>query len=118
MFLFYIDETGNRDPRLEIPQKNGTVRKGEWLYVLTAVGMFEQRWHTLEKPINRLKMKLIENIRRTKGIDLDLADAEIKSTWVRQPSKRQNHPFLKYLTDEEIHKLITLYYDQLANCRA
>lgn len=118
MFLFYIDETGNRDPRLEIPQKNGTVRQGEWLYVLTAVGMFEQRWHTLEKPINRMKMKLIENIRQTKNIDLDLADAEIKSTWVRQPRKRQNHPFLKYLTDEEIHELITLYYDQLANCRA
>ena len=27
MYLCYIDETGNRDPRLKIPQRDGTEQK-------------------------------------------------------------------------------------------
>jgi len=64
MFLFYADETGNRDPRLEIPQKNGTTKPGDWLYVLTAVSLFEKRWHGFEKTINRRKVELIQRIGR------------------------------------------------------
>lgn len=41
MFLCYIDETGNRDPRLDIPRKDGEIIEGDPLYVLTALCIFE-----------------------------------------------------------------------------
>jgi len=118
MFLCYIDETGNRDPRLKIPQKDGTVRDADWLYVLTAVCIFEQRWHTMEKPINRHKLALIDRIRRDTGFSLKLADCEIKSNWLRQPVERSKHPFLRHLTDAELTGLTDLFYNQLATAHA
>lgn len=113
MFLWYADETGNRDPRLEIPQKDGTNKPGDWLYVITAVSLFEQRWHGFEKTINRYKNDLRIRINREKGVALDLADCEIKSNWVRIPKERNNHPFLANLTDKELLDLVALYYQQL-----
>ncbi len=47
MYLCYIDETGNRDPRLKIPQQDGTEKDGDVLYVLTALCIFERGWHTM-----------------------------------------------------------------------
>jgi hypothetical protein len=42
MFLFYVDESGNRDTtHLEIRNPNGAVTPS-WLYVLTAVSLFER----------------------------------------------------------------------------
>ena len=51
MFLFYVDETGNRDVRVEISQRDGTTKPGDWLYVLTTISLFEHRWHGFEKTI-------------------------------------------------------------------
>jgi len=113
MFLFYADETGNRDPRLEIPQKNGTTKPGDWLYVVTAVSLFEQQWHGFEKTINRRKVELTQRILRDRQVRLDLADCEVKSNWVRIPKERRRHPFLGNLTDQELTDLIELYYRQL-----
>jgi hypothetical protein len=113
MFLFYADETGNRDPRLEIPQRGGTTKAGDWLYVLTAVSLFEHRWHGFEKRINRRKGDLLARIMRDMGIRLQLADCEVKSNWVRIPKERRRHPFLANLTEPELSDLIELYYRQL-----
>ena len=113
MFLCYVDETGNRDPRLEIPRKDGTVLPGDPLYVLTAVTLFEQRWHGFEKTLNRHKSMLMDLIYKSKGIRLQLADCEVKSNWLRMPRERQRHPFLGHLTDRELQGLVDLYYQQL-----
>jgi hypothetical protein len=113
MYLCYIDETGNRDPRLLIPQGDGTEKPGDWLYVLTALCIFEQRWHTLEKPINRRKLELAKRINRDTDSKLALVDCEIKSNWVRQPLERTKHPFLQHLNQPDITGLIDLYYEQL-----
>ena len=118
MFLCYVDETGNRDPRLEIPQKDGSAKAGDWLYALTAVCIFEQRWHTMEKPINRHKVALIERICKDTGNALTLADCEIKSNWLRQPRERERHPFLQHLSIPELTALADVYYAQLAACHA
>lgn len=72
MFLVYVDETGNRDPRLEIPQKDGTTKPGDWLYVLTGISLFEHQWHGFEKTLNRHKQSLMARINRIRGCGLIL----------------------------------------------
>lgn len=118
MYLCYVDETGNRDPRLSIPQKDGTSRPGDWLYVLTALCIFEQRWHTMEKPINRHKAALMNRIAIDAGAILNLADCEVKSNWLRQPHERAKHPFLKHLSTEQLTGLTDAYYEQLGAAHA
>jgi hypothetical protein len=118
MFLCYIDETGNRDPRTEIPHKDGSVKPGDWLYALTALCIFEQRWHTLEKPINRHKLELIRQIGSRGGPVLTLADSEVKSNWLRQPKEIAKRPFLASLTPAERTGLAEVYYAQLEAARA
>ncbi len=113
--MIYVDETGNRDPRLEIPQRDGTTKPGDWLYVLTAVSLFEHRWHGFEKTLNRHKQTLMARINRDTALRLDLADSEIKSNWVRTPKERSKRPFLANLRDEELTGLIDLYFRQLAH---
>ena len=113
MYLCYIDETGNRDPRLRIPQSDGSEKDGDWLYVLTALCIFEQRWHTLEKPINRHKLALVERIRKDTGRVLQLADCEVKSSALRQPKERARHVFLSQLSEPELTGLADVFYQQL-----
>lgn len=113
MFLFYVDETGNLDPRVEIPQRDGSVKEGDPLYVLTAVSLFETRWHGFEKTLNRFKRRLMDQIFRSSGMRLDLADCEIKSNWLRIPRERERHPFLQHLLEGQILQLVELYYRQL-----
>lgn len=113
MFLFYVDETGNRDPRMQIPVKGGKTIPGDPVYVLTAVCLFERQWHGFEKTLNRHKTMLMELIHKAQGSKLTLADCEIKSNWIRQPAERNRHPFLKNITDPELTKLTDLFYEQL-----
>jgi len=115
MFLIYVDETGNRDPRLEIPQKDGSTKPGDWLYVLTGISLFEHQWHGFEKTLNRHKQSLMARINRDDGLRLDLADSEIKSNWVRNPKERAKRPFLANLKADELTGLIDLYFRQLAH---
>jgi hypothetical protein len=113
MLLFYIDETGNRDPRLRIPRKDGTTIDGDWLYVLSGISLFEHRWHGFEKVLNRHKNWLMGTLARERGVRLDLPAAEIKSNWVRMPNERAKRPFLANLPDAELTRLLDLYYQQL-----
>jgi hypothetical protein len=46
---------------------------------------------------------------------LELADCEVKSTWIRIPKERSARPFLADLTDQELKQLVDLYYHQLAH---
>ena len=118
MYLCYIDETGNRDPRLTIPQRDGTEKNGDFLYVLTALCIFERGWHTMEKRINRHKMSLIDRIQRETDVCLQLADCEVKSNWLRQPKERSRHAFLSQLADNDLLALTDVFYQQLEATRA
>lgn len=115
MYLFYVDETGNRDPRLEIPRPDGSKIPGDPIYVLTAVGLFEKQWHGFDKTLNRHKSMLMDLINRAKGVRLELADCEIKSNWVRRADERAIRPFLNNITDAELTAVVDLFYAQLAH---
>jgi hypothetical protein len=113
MYLFYVDESGNRDPRTQIPIKGGQSIAGDPIYVVSAVCLFEQQWHGFEKTLNRHKSMLMDLILKAKGLRLTLADCEIKSNWVRRKDERQKRPFLHNITDEQLTTLIDLFYQQL-----
>jgi hypothetical protein len=110
--MFYVDESGSRDVDLGAPREDGSYAK-DWLYVLTAIGVFEHRWKFFYKTIVRRKRELLARIRAVHGVALDLDSTEIKSNWVRVPKERAKHPFLSHLTDADIQALVRLYFDQL-----
>jgi uncharacterized protein DUF3800 len=111
MYLFYIDESGTRDPDVGM-QSNGLPTK-DWLYVLTAIGIFEHRWKGFYRVIVRRKRELLARIKAVHGIELDLNATEIKSNWVRIPKEREQHPFLSQLTAPDIEALVEIYFEQL-----
>lgn len=114
MFFFYVDESGNLDPDCsDIQRLDGSSTPKEYLYVLTAISLFDQKWHGFAKTINRKKRELMDSIYRSSGVRLELSDCEVKSTWVRIPKQRKKHPFLSRLTDGALTELCELYYRQL-----
>ncbi len=117
MYFFYVDESGNLDPSVSGERADGSKFPKDHIYVLAAVSLYEHRWHGFEKVLNRKKWELIDVIRRAKPAQatLELADCEIKSTWIRIPKERLQRPFLAELTDLELKQLVDLYYQQLAH---
>lgn len=113
MYFFYVDETGNRDPETSRVLPDGSQKEKDWLYVLTAVSLFEHKWPRFHWKIQKLKHRLDDRIYRDTGVELRLKDFEIKSTWIRIPKERSKHPFLSRLTDEEITDLVECYYSRL-----
>ena len=70
MYLFYIDESGNRDI--------GHIEQ-ERFYVLTAVGMFEGHWKRFYFDLAYPKNRIISRIEESYGISLDFAtDAALR----------------------------------------
>jgi len=116
MYFFYVDESGNLDPSVSGERADGTKYAKDHIYVLSAVSLFEKRWHGFEKTLNRKKWELIDIIRRSPKpqVQLELADCEIKSTWIRIPKERSQRPFLANLTDLELNQLVDLFYQQLS----
>lgn len=115
MYFFYVDESGSLDPAAIGKRADGSTFSKDHLYVLAAVSLFETRWHGFEKTLNRKKQELWRIHRHTNPTApmLDLADCEIKSTWIRIPKERAQRPFLAGLTNDELTKLVDLYYRQL-----
>jgi len=103
MYFFYIDESGEKNPLV----------KKEEPFVYIALALHEYQWKKFEKLINDYKLKLIRKIFERENVTLELADAEIHSSDIRIPKSRAKHPFLKYLTDEEIEALLKTVYSQL-----
>ncbi len=55
MFLFYADESGNRDCNLQKTRADGTTITLDHVYVLTAVSLFNARWQNFEgSSLNRV----------------------------------------------------------------
>ncbi|MBV6512226.1 MAG: hypothetical protein FMNOHCHN_01723 [Ignavibacteriaceae bacterium] len=102
MYFFYLDESG---------EKNPGVKKTE-PYVMVAVGLHEYQWKKFEHSINDFKLKLLGEINRREGIQLELADAEVRSSDIRIPTNRLKHKFLRYLTPDELSNLVDLFYSQ------
>lgn len=92
LYFIYCDESGNRDPSDEKRP----------IYVVAGLSLFEKQWHGFERTINRSKRKLMAEINSRTGQKFDLADCEIKSSWIRIPKMRQTSRFLSQLTDEEL----------------
>jgi hypothetical protein len=115
MYFFYVDESGTLDPEVVGQRQDGSSITKEHLYVLAAVSLYEHRWHGFEKTLNRKKWELLDVMRRagTVPASLDLADCEIKSTWIRIQKERRARPFLARLTDNDLQQLADLYYRQL-----
>jgi len=114
MYFFYVDASGNLDPRVQTKRGDDTVLEKDWIYVLTAVSLFDGKWRRFEQTINARKLGLMARIYRDTGIKLDLADAEIKSTWVRVPKERAKRSFLANLSPEELTDLVSLFYNQIS----
>ena len=107
MYFFYVDESGT------CSSSKSAIESGDWLYVLTAVSLFEHRWHKFEKFLRRRKRDIGQDIFRKTGKRLNLADYEIKSNWIRISQERAQHPFLSHLSDEQLQGLVDAFYRQL-----
>lgn len=113
MYLFYVDESGTLDPETTGIRDDGTTFEKEWIYSLTAFGLFEHKWRRFYAPIVRKKRLLMEAIYRRNSIRLELSQCEVKSTWLRIPKEKARHPFLSLLTADEIHELVETYYSAM-----
>lgn len=110
MYFFYFDESGNRDP--DVGGK-GRPEKDP-IYVLSAVGMFENNWWKFDRAIARVKLELADYLRRDGKGQFELADCEIKSNWIRNPKEREEKsPFLHSLDTSDRERLVKTYFDQL-----
>lgn len=110
MYIFYVDETGNLDTQGIHPDMDYTASSKDWLYVLTALGIFEHNWRKFYDPIASKKKALLQ-AHNASQISLD--ECEIKSNWIRISRERQKHPFLSLITLAEVEDLVAMYYDQL-----
>jgi hypothetical protein len=109
MYLFYIDDSGTRDP---------AVKEEERVYVLAAVGIYEKRWRAFEGEIMDEKFRLIREIKRTMALDIPLSGTEVKSNYLRHPeSRKRKSPFLHNLADVQRENLVSIYYTQLKKHR-
>ncbi len=113
MYLFYVDESGTLDPKVTGVKKDGATFDKEWLYSLTAFGLFEHKWRHFYNPIIGKKRELIDRIAQRTGNRLELSECEIKSAWVRIPKRRAEHAFLAHLSPEELTELVETYYSTI-----
>lgn len=114
MYFFYLDESGSRDPSAGTPEN-----PKDHIYVLLAVGMYERQWRPFEREISGLKLALADRLRQNGIGPFDLADCEVKSNWLRNPSARQkSSAFLNALSPEDIQRLTDVYFDQVARRNA
>lgn len=110
LYFFYVDESGTLDPNIDPPKKGKYPR--EFLYVLTAIALFEGNWRGFEDTINTKKFELASRMKDLVGSPT-MVDCEVKSTWIRIPKERERRPFLAHLNEMELLELSDLYYRQL-----
>ncbi|MBM3882805.1 MAG: DUF3800 domain-containing protein [Verrucomicrobia bacterium] len=114
MYFFYFDESGSRDPQVTGTRQDGTTFSKDHLYVLTALALFERRWHAFDRAVANLKLELADHLHRTQQLKLTLAECEVKSGCLRIPAKRaQESPFLSALGDADRHRLSETFFEQV-----
>ena len=109
MYFFYFDESGSRDPSV------GTLdNPRDHLYVLLAVGLYEREWKPFEQAIGGQKLELLRTIRQNGLGELNLADCEIKSNWLRNAKERaKQSPFLNALDEAQREQLVASFFSQI-----
>lgn len=109
MYFFYFDESGSRDPSV------GTLdNPRDHLYVLLAVGLYEREWKPFEQAISGQKLELLRTIRQNGLGELNLADCEIKSNWLRNAKERaKQSPFLNALEETQREQLVASFFSQI-----
>ena len=114
MYFFYLDESGTRDPSIGTPEN-----PREHIYVLLAIGLYERRWRPFEREISQLKLGLVSQLQQAGKGQFELADCEVKSSWLRIPGGREKHsPFLNALSQTDLERIANIYFDQVANQKA
>ena len=101
MYFFYIDESGNRDVKVEEP------------YVLVAVGIYENQWRDFNRHLTGMKT----NIARRYKCNIGQDQLEVKANLLTKPTARKKDPFFSQLTQEDVTHISTHYYEQLARSK-
>jgi hypothetical protein len=92
MYLFYLDESGEREYESHAKY-----------FVLCALGVPVQEWKTLNTEILTLKKTYFNDV-----------DVEIKSNWLRRPNERDARYLRPYrITQEELQEFTTKVYEAL-----
>lgn len=113
MYFFYFDESGSRDPSAGTPEN-----PKPHLYVVLAVGMYEQQWPHFETAISKQKLALINPLQQDRKRPFELADCEVKSNWIRNRKERKERsPFLRAISEDDREQLMSAYFQQLSDCR-
>lgn len=114
MYLFYLDESGSRDPSAGTPEN-----PKDHIYVLLAVGMYERQWRPFDIEVSQLKLGLADRLWQ-EGVGLfDLADCEVKSNWLRNPNARSKESkFLESLNTADIENIASTYFQQVRKRKA
>lgn len=95
-------------------RSDGTVFEKDHLYVLTGLSLYEFKWRAFERNITNIKLELADDLCRRTNIRYDLAQCEVKSTWLRHPqTRRANSGFLSQLSNESLSRLVDTFYAQL-----
>ncbi|NMC50283.1 MAG: DUF3800 domain-containing protein [Desulfovibrio sp.] len=115
MYLFYVDESGTLDPEVTGTRSDGTHFDKEWLYSMTAIGLFEHKWRQFYYPSIQKKRLFIDEIYRREGVRLELNECEVKSAWIRIPKERARHPLFSRISDKQMNDLVESYYCSLEN---
>lgn len=114
MYFFYLDESGSRDPSPGTPDN-----PKDHIYVLLAVGMYERQWRPFDREVSQLKLELAYRLRQEGIGPFDLADCEVKSSWLRAPRERRGASrFLHALDRDELQRLTDVYFEQVAKRNA
>ncbi|MCH8343793.1 MAG: DUF3800 domain-containing protein [Planctomycetes bacterium] len=113
MYFFYIDESGSRDHTTIGTRADGSKFDKDHIFVLCAVSLLEHKWNRFETAINNVKREIIDDVQSATGKRFTIADVDIHSNLVRQPSRRNQHPFFQWVTREQMTRLTDAFYTQL-----
>jgi hypothetical protein len=115
MYLFYVDESGNRGVRVE-----GDIRPyppENRFYVLLACGILEHYWYKFEQHLNSIKRRVLGRVNTELALRhpgaFGLHDAEVKSQIIRNALTRNGSAFWRHVTLEEIEEIAAAVFTAL-----
>lgn len=111
MYLCYVDEAGSLD--VDTKRLCRDAKEKPYIYVLCGVCVLDFKWSKFSGIIDDRKDQLRTKIKQTRGLDLSLADCELKSSWIRIPKLRRERQFLSNLSPDELTALVNLCYYQI-----
>ena len=112
MYLFYVDESGDRDI-LDVGAGE-RYEKRQRFYVLFATGILEHHWHRLQAEVNAVKGRIRDRLNAELGLRppdlIEYHEAEIKSLTIRRRSARRASRFWSGATEAEVNELVEAVY--------